>query len=122
MSCGATRIFKPAVTALSDDEGVSPLQDSQVVPVVPAQPVVARQKRRLKSSGPTVSDLRGKLGRLTNASCACARASRALAKQSCFKQFLQGGDMDKVFQLVWRLRSLDKQDMDNEACCFLLVF
>ena len=120
-----TKMVKPAVATLSDDEGVSPLQDLQVVPAVPAQPAVAIQKKRkLESSekkGPTVSDLRGKLGKLTNASCACARASRAVTKQSCFKQF-QGGGMDGVFQLVWRLRSLDKQDMDNEACYFSCVF
>ena len=32
---------------------------------------------------------------------------------SCFKQFQ--GDVESLFQLVWRLRNLDKQDMDNEA-------
>ena len=114
MSCGATRMFKPSVTALSDDEGVAPLQDLQVVPAVPAHLAAASKKRKSgDGKGPSLSELRGKLGKLGNATCACSRAS--LSKHSCFKQF-QGSCMDGIFQLVWRLRSWDKQDMDNEAC------
>eukprot|EP00435_Cladocopium_sp_Y103_P050310 s3758_g15.t1 len=103
-TCGVAGMVKLAVTALSDDEAVSPPQDLQVVPAAPAQPAGVPKKRKLDLDSPgakasAVAELRGKLGKLSNALCACARASAS--RQSCFKQF-HGAGMDAVVKVLSR--------------------
>ena len=96
---------KSDVQTLSDDETVP---EPGVAAVVPAAP----KRKRLEDKKLNPGAVRGNLGRLMGSQCACARASKS---SSCFKQF-HGGGVDALFHLVWRLRGLDKQDMDNEAC------
>ena len=97
---------KPEVTALSDDEPVDP----GVVQPPPLQ--LAPVEKKKTKNNPCATQIRGRLGKLLNFQCTCARQAKGMAL-SCFKQFQ--GDVESLFQLVWRLRNLDKQDMDNEA-------
>ena len=97
---------KPEVTALSDDEPVP-----GVVQPPPAELVPVEKKTTRKT--PCAAQIRARLGKLLNFQCTCARHAKGEVAQSCFKQFQ--ADVESVFQLVWKLRNLDKQDMDNEA-------
>ena len=98
---------KPELTTLSDDEpldpGVAQPPPLQLAPV---------EKKKTKNN-PCAVQIRGRLGKLLNFQCTCARQAKGRASQSCFKQFQD--HIESVFQLVWKLRNLDKQDMDNEA-------
>ena len=102
------------ITCLSDD---SDHDESQ--PVLPAEspPETAQpSKRRSLTSprAPSLAEIRGKLGKLTNSLCGCARSAKRTSARSCFKQF-HGGGVEALFQLVWQLKKLDKFDMDCKA-------
>ena len=112
------------VDTLTDDEAV-PATDaasssSRQLPARSFSGLSAASTTSSKGKTPPVtvkpSQLRGKLGLLVNQVCQCVRKLQKPNRESCLKQFR--GDVEPLFKLVFRLRQIHKQDMDNEVLCF----
>ena len=99
----------------SHNKAVDTLSDDDYAPVVPAAVAATSSECPPKKSCLKASVqpgfLRGRLARLTNQLCECARQNRATTKHSCYRQF-HGSGLEALFQLCWALSKLDKQDMD----------
>lgn len=107
------------VEALSDDDGAAPL--------VPAANAIAETgrvrntKRRFAVGDPCAvqlarSETRQQLSKIVSANCWCFKKSKMQSKAgSCLRGFQEPGIFDRVLQIRWDLRTMNKEDSDRKA-------